>query len=206
MSHNPGQRRTGDSTSALYITKYRPENRAALITVDGTTSQIFVAQPDERFVRVDTLEPLLVEFSKVDLSYSAIIDSALYTGANDLIAGEAVLGGTSGATATVESFVPPFAGVGNPGAVLSLSNISGGPFLDGEVITGQTTFNTVTQGRLVLGGTAEPAIPGPGSLRVDQFGFEWLQLGPHAMIRVLAESADADISLVWGSNDYEDGP
>lgn len=203
MGHNPGQRRSGDSTSALYITKYRPENRAALITVDNTTSQIFVAGPDERFVRLDTTEPVLVEFSKMDLALNAVIDSSNYVFGEDLTVGESVLGGTSGATATVESFVP--AGVGNPGSVLSLSNISG-EFLDGELITGGVSGFSVVQGKFALGGTAEPVIPGPGSLRVDEYGFEWLQLGPHAMIRILAEATDADISLVWGSNDYEDGP
>lgn len=204
MGHNPGQRRSGDSTSALYITKYRPENRAALILVDST-SQIFVATPEERFVRVDTDQPVLIEFSKIDLALNSIIDSALYTGANDLVVGETVQGGTSLATAVVESFVPPVAGVGNPGAVVSVSNVVG-TFLDGEVITGGTSFNTVTQGQFALGGTTLPVIPGPGSLRVDEYGFEWLQLGPHAMIRILAENLDALLSLVWGSNDPEDNP
>ncbi|GAG49926.1 unnamed protein product, partial [marine sediment metagenome] len=96
MGHNPGQRRTGDSTSALYITKYRPEDRAALITVDNTTSQIFVAGPDERFVRLDTTEPVLVEFSKMDLALNAVIDSSNYVFGEDLTVGESVLGGTSG--------------------------------------------------------------------------------------------------------------
>ena len=203
MGHNPGQRRSGDSTSALYITKYRPENRPALILVDSTTSQIFVATPEERFVRVDTDQPVLIEFSKIDLALNSIIDSSNYVFGEDLQVGEAVLGGTSGATATVESFVP--AAVGNPGSVLSLSNVSG-EFLDGEVITGGVTGFSVTQGLFVLGGTALPVVPGPGSLRVDEYGFEWLQLGPHAMIRILAENLDALLSLVWGSNDPEDNP
>lgn len=210
MGHNPGQRRSGDSTSALYITKYRPENRSALITVTAATPLQFVAHPDERFVRVDADEPVLVEFSKIDLSLYAITDQSNYVFGEDLVVGETVTGAISGATATVESWVP--AGVGNPGSVLSLSNVSpapgvdGGPFLDGEVVTGGTSGFSVVVGLFREGGTAEPVDPGPGSLRVDQYGFEWLQLGPHAMIRVRAESADADMSLVWGSCDPEDGP
>lgn len=203
MGHNPGQRRSGDSTSALYITKYRPENRAALITVDNTASQIFIANPNERFVRLDTTEPVLVEFSKTILSLFTISDSSNFVFGEELTDGETVTGQTSGATATVESFWA--APVGEPGSELSISNVSG-EFLDGEVVLGGSSGFSVTQGRFLQGGTPEPVVPGPGSLRVDQYGFEWLQLGPHARIRVLAELVDADFSLVWGSNDYEDGP
>ncbi len=204
MPHNPGQRRSGDSTAALYITKYRPEDRSALIAVATSTSKIFFARPDERFVRVDTTMPLLVEFSKTNLAFFSIIDSDTFASGEELLAGETVTGATSGATATVESFVP--AAIGSPGSELSLSNVSG-TFLDNEVVTalGGSGFS-VTIGQFRKGGTAEPVVPGPGSLRVDEFGFEWLQLGPHAIIRVLADGTDADISLVWGSNDHEDGP
>lgn len=203
MSHNPTQRRSGDSTSALYITKYRPENRAALITVDDTTSQIFYAQPSERFVRLDTTMPVLVEFSKTNLAFFSITDSDNFASGEQLLAGETVTGDTSGATATVESFAP--AAIGSPGSELSVSGVSG-EFLDGEVVTGGTSGFSVTIGKFSIGGTAEPAVPGPGSLRVDEFGFEWLQLGPHAIIRLLAQGTDADVSLVWGSSDFEDGP
>ncbi len=202
MAHNPGQRRSGDSTSALYITKYRPENRAALLLIT-TTSQLFYATPDERFVRADTTMPLWFEFSKTDLSLFSIVDSDNFASGEQLLASETATGQTSGATATVESFVP--AAIGSPGSELSLSNISG-EFLDGEVVLGGTSGFSVTVGQFRKGGTAEPAEPGPGSLRVDEFGFEWLQLGPHAQVRVRAESVDADVSLVWGSSDFEDGP
>jgi len=202
VAHNPGQRRTGDSTSALYITKYRPENRAALLVIN-TTSQVFYGQADERFVRVDTTMPLLLEFSKTDLALNSIIDSLNFASGEQLLATETVEGQTSGATATVESFVP--AAIGSPGSELSLSNVSG-EFLDGEVVLGGTSGFSVTIGQFRRGGTAEPAEPGPGSLRVDEFGFEWLQLGPHAQVRIRAESVDADVSLVWGSNDFSDGP
>ena len=201
MSHNPTQRRSGDSTSALYITKYRPENRAALFTVDDTTSQIFYAQPSERFVRVDTTMPLLIEFSNTNLNFFSITDSDNFASGEQLLAGETVTGQTSGATGTVESFAP--AAIGSPGSELSISGVSG-QFLDGEIVDG-TSFS-VTVGRFSIGGTAEPEVPGQGSLRVDEFGFEWLQLGPHAIIRLLAQSTDADVSLVWGSSDFEDGP
>ena len=202
MAHNPGQRRTGDSTSALYITKYRPEDRAALLVIT-TASQLFYATPSERFVRLDTSQPVLVEFSKTDLSLFSIVDSANFVSGEEFTAGNAVTGLTSGATATVESFVP--AAVGSPGSELSLSNVAG-EFLDGEVVEEDSTNFTVANGQFRRGGTAEPVEPGPGSLRVDEFGFEWLQLGPHAQVRVKAESADANVSLVWGSNDFEDGP
>jgi len=202
VAHNPGQRRSGDSTSALYITKYRPENRAALLLIT-TTSQLFYATPDERFVRADTTMPLWFEFSKTDLSLFSIVDSDNFASGEQLLASETATGQTSGATATVESFVP--AAIGSPGSELSLSNISG-EFLDGEVVLGGTSGFSVTVGQFRKGGTAEPAEPGPGSLRVDEFGFEWLQLGPHAQVRVRAESVDADVSLVWGSSDFEDGP
>ena len=201
MSHNPTQRRSGDSTSALYITKYRPENRAALFVVDDTTSQLFYAKPSERFVRVDTTMPLLIEFSKTNLQFFSITDSDNFASGEELLAGETVTGQTSGATGTVESFAP--AAIGSPGSELSISGVSG-QFLDGEIVDG-TSFS-VTVGKFSIGGTAEPAVPGPGSLRVDEFGFEWLQLGPHAIIRLLAVSTDADVSLVWGSADFEDGP
>ncbi len=201
MAHNPTQRRSGDSTSALYITKYRPENRAALITVDDTLSQLFYGQPSERFVRVDTTMPVLIEFAKTNLSFNSIIDSDTFAVGEELLAGETVTGATSGATATVESFNA--AAIGSPGSELSISGVSG-EFLAGEVVDG-TSFS-VTIGQFRIGGTAEPAVPGPGSLRVDEFGFEWLQLGPHAIIRIIAQGTDADISLVWGSADPEDGP
>ncbi len=203
MAHNPGQRRTGDSTSALYITKYRPENRAAFIVIDNTTSQLFFATPSERFVRLDTSQPVLVEFSKTDLLLFSIVDSDDFVSGEEFTPGNAVTGLTSGATATVESFVA--AAIGSPNSELSLSNVSG-EFLAGEVVEEDATNFTVTNGQFRKGGTAEPAEPGPGSLRVDEFGFEWLQLGPHAQIRVKAESSDANVSLVWGSNDFEDGP
>ncbi len=202
MAHNPGQRRTGDSTSALYITKYRPEDRAALLVIT-TASQLFYATPSERFVRLDTSQPVLVEFSKTNLSLFSIVDSANFVSGEAFTAGNSVTGLTSGATATVESFVP--AAVGSPGSELSLSNVSG-EFLDGEVVDEDATSFKITNGQFRKGGTAEPAEPGPGSLRVDEFGFEWLQLGPDAQIRVKAESAGANVSLVWGSNDFEDGP
>ena len=202
MAHNPGQRRTGDSTSALYITKYRPEARSALLVI-STTSQLFYATPDERFVRLDTSQPVLVEFSKTNLSLFSIVDSDDFASGEEFTPGNTVTGLTSGATATVESFVP--VAVGSPGSELSLSNVSG-EFLDGEVVEEDATNFTVTLGQFRRGGTAEPAEPGPGSLRVDEFGFEWLQLGPHAQLRVKAESSDANVSLVWGSNDFEDGP
>ncbi len=200
MAHNPTQRRSGDSTSALYITKYRPEDRANLIVI-STTSQLFYGKADERFVRVDTSMPLLIEFSKTNLKFFSIIDSANFASGQELLAGETVTGATSGATATVESFAP--AAIGSPGSELSISGVSG-QFLDGEVVDG-TSFS-VTIGKFSIGGTAEPAEPGPGSLRVDEFGFEWLQLGPHSQVRIRAQSTDADVSLVWGSSDFEDGP
>jgi len=202
VAHNPGQRRTGDSTSALYITKYRPEDRSALLVI-STTSQLFYATPSERFVRLDTSQPVLVEFSKTNLSLFSIVDSDTFSSGEEFTAGNSVTGLTSGATATVESFVP--AAVGSPGSELSLSNVSG-EFLDGEVVDEDATSFKITNGQFRKGGTSEPAEPGPGSLRVDEFGFEWLQLGPHAQVRVKAESADANVSLVWGSNDFEDGP
>jgi len=203
VAHNPGQRRTGDSTSALYITKYRPENRAALLVITTAISQLFYGQADERFVRVDTTMPLLIEFSKTDLALNSIIDSSNFASGQEFTAGESVTGLTSGATATVESFVPT--AIGSPGSELSLSNVSG-EFLDGEVVEEDSSTFQITNGQFRLGGTAEPAEPGPGSLRVDEFGFEWLQLGPHAQVRIRAEGVDADVSLVWGSNDYSDGP
>jgi len=147
--------------------------------------------------------PLWFEFSKTDLSLFSIVDSDNFASGEQLLASETATGQTSGATATVESFVP--AAIGSPGSELSLSNISG-EFLDGEVVLGGTSGFSVTVGQFRKGGTAEPAEPGPGSLRVDEFGFEWLQLGPHAQVRVRAESVDADVSLVWGSSDFEDGP
>ena len=202
MAHNPGQRRSGDSTSALYITKYRPEDRSALLVI-STTSQLFYATPSERFVRLDTSQPVLVEFSKTNLAFFSIVDSSNFVSGEEFTAGETVTGLTSGATATVESFVP--AAVGSPSSELSLSNVSG-EFLDGEVVEEDSSSFQITNGQFRRGGTAEPTEPGPGSLRVDEFGFEWLQLGPHAQVRVKAESSDANVSLVWGSNDFEDGP
>jgi len=202
VAHNPGQRRSGDSTSALYITKYRPQDRDNLIVI-GSTSQLFFATPSERFVRVDASQPVLIEFSKTDLSLFSIVDSDTFASGEEFTAGNAVTGLTSGATATVESFVP--SAVGSPCSELSLSNISG-EFLDGEVVEEDLTNFKVTNGQFRIGGTAEPAEPGPGSLRVDEFGFEWLQLGPHAQVRMKAQASNASTSLVWGSADFEDGP
>lgn len=147
--------------------------------------------------------PLLIEFSKTNLAFNSITDSSNFAVGEELTVGETVTGGTSGATATVESFAP--AAIGSPGSELSISGVVG-EFLDGEVVTGTTSGFSVTNDFFSLGGTAEPAEPGDGSLKVDEFGFEWLQVGPHAQIRVKAVSTDADVSLVWGSADFEDGP
>jgi len=203
VSHNPTQRRSGDSTSALYITKYRPQDRAALIVVTSSTSQRFFAEPSERFVRLDTTQPVLVEFSKMNLAFNSILDSTVYVSGQDFTVGEGVTGQTSGATATVESWNP--AAIGSPSSELSLSSVSG-EFQDGEDVTGDSSSAEVTIGKFSIGGTGEPEEPGLGSLRVDEFGFEWLQLGPHAAIRLLAQGPDASVSLVWGSSDFEDGP
>lgn len=64
-----------------------------------------------------------------------LTDSANYTSGEDLIPGELVTGDTSGATATVDSFVA--ASVGTPGSVLTTVSPSG-TFLDGEVVTALT--------------------------------------------------------------------
>lgn len=70
-----------------------------------------------------------------------LTDSSNYVSGEDLVAGEVVTGGTSGATATVDSFVA--AGVGSPGSVLTTVSPSG-TFVDGEVVTGGTSGFAVT--------------------------------------------------------------
>lgn len=70
-----------------------------------------------------------------------LIDSSNYGAGEDLVAGEIVTGGTSGATATVDSFVA--ASVGSPGSVLTTVSPSG-TFLDGEVVTGVISGFAVT--------------------------------------------------------------
>jgi hypothetical protein len=147
--------------------------------------------------------PVLIEFSKTNLAFNSITDSDNFASGEELTTGETVTGQSSGATATVESFAP--AAIGSPGSELSISGVSG-EFTDGEVVLGASSGFSVTIGKFSLGGTEEPAEPGNGSLKVDEFGFEWLQVGPHAQIRVKAVSVDADTSLVWGSADPEDGP
>ena len=69
------------------------------------------------------------------------IDSSNYMSGEDLVAGEVVTGGISGATATVDSFVA--ASVGSPGSVLTTVSPSG-TFLDGEVVTGVISGFAVT--------------------------------------------------------------
>ncbi len=70
-----------------------------------------------------------------------LTDSANYTSGEDLIPGELVTGGTSGATATVDSFVA--ASVGTPGSILTTVSPSG-TFLDGEVVSGAISFFSIT--------------------------------------------------------------
>lgn len=81
-----------------------------------------------------------------------LTDSSNYVSGEDLVAGEVVTGATSGATATVDSFVA--AGVGSPGSVLTTVSPSG-TFVDGEVVTGGTsTFSITIDG----GGQASPEV------------------------------------------------
>lgn len=70
-----------------------------------------------------------------------LTDSSNYVSGEDLVAGEVVIGGTSGATATVDSFVA--ASVGSPGSVLTTVSPSG-TFVDGEVVTGGASGFAVT--------------------------------------------------------------
>ncbi len=72
-----------------------------------------------------------------------ITDAANYISGNDLVPGETVLGGSSGVTAIVDSFVA--AAVGNPGSVLTVVSPSG-TFDSGEVITGNDSNFSVTEG------------------------------------------------------------
>jgi hypothetical protein len=70
-----------------------------------------------------------------------ITDSSNYVSGEDLVVGETVSGGTSGATGIVDSFVP--AAVGFPGSVLVI-RVTAGTFVDGEVVTGLTSAFAVT--------------------------------------------------------------
>jgi len=81
-----------------------------------------------------------------------LTDSSNYVSGQDLVAGEVVTGGTSGATATVDSFVA--AGVGSPGSVLTTVSPSG-TFVDGEVVTGGASSFAIT---IAAGGQASPLV------------------------------------------------
>lgn len=70
-----------------------------------------------------------------------LTDSSNYVSGEDLLVGETVTGGTSGATATVVAWSP--AAVGNPGSRLYLSDAIG-TFQDGEVVTGGTSTFAIT--------------------------------------------------------------
>ncbi len=92
-------------------------------------------------------------------------DSSNYGAGEDLVAGEIVTGGTSGATATVDSFVA--AGVGSPGSVLTTVSPSG-TFVDGEVVTGGTSGFAIT---IAAAGQASPLVRytvRPNGLTTDQ--------------------------------------
>lgn len=93
------------------------------------------------------------------------IDSSNYMSGEDLVAGEVVTGGISGATATVDSFVA--ASVGTPGSVLTTVSPSG-TFLDGEVVTGGASGFSVT---IATGGQSSPLVRytiRPNGLSTDQ--------------------------------------
>ena len=93
-----------------------------------------------------------------------LIDSSNYGAGEDLVAGEIVTGGTSGATATVDSFVA--ASVGSPGSVLTTVSPSG-TFLDGEVVTGTSGFSVT----IATGGQSSPLVRytiRPNGLSTDQ--------------------------------------
>lgn len=70
-----------------------------------------------------------------------LTDSSNYVSGEDLVAGETVTGGTSGATAIVVTWTP--AAVGSPGSLLFVSNVTG-VFEDGEVVTGGTSGFSIT--------------------------------------------------------------
>ncbi len=92
-------------------------------------------------------------------------DSSNYGAGEDLVAGEIVTGDTSGATATVDSFVA--AGVGSPGSVLTTVSPSG-TFVDGEVVTGGASGFAIT---IAAGGQASPLVRytvRPNGLTTDQ--------------------------------------
>jgi len=62
-----------------------------------------------------------------------LTDASNYVLGEDFAIGDIVTGQSSGASATVVSWIP--AAVGNPGSVLSLSSVAG-TFLDGEIVQG----------------------------------------------------------------------
>lgn len=200
MAHNPFTRRPWDSSNPLFITKYRPESRAVLLSQNAVTPTLYTTGNTE------------------------LVDSSNYVFANDFTVGETVTGATSLATAVVVAWEP--AAVGFPGSVLLITDIVN-RFVDGELVTGSTSFATLTialdigirarNERFVRVDTDSPLLvefakddkipadPGPGSLRVNIFGIEWLQLGPHSKIKLLAEApGPATFSLIWASNDPRD--
>ncbi len=68
-------------------------------------------------------------------------DSSNYVAAEDLLIGETVTGGTSGATGTVVAWSP--VAPGNPGSRLYIDSVLG-TFQDGEVVTGGTSGFAIT--------------------------------------------------------------
>lgn len=94
-----------------------------------------------------------------------MIDSSNYVSGEDLVAGEVVTGGTSGATATVDSFVP--AAIGSPGSVLTTVSPVG-VFVDGEVVTGTVSGFAIT---IAVAGQTTPEVRytmRPNGLTTDQ--------------------------------------
>ena len=113
---------------------------------------------------VDTTEdPFIILFIEYTSTGTLqLTDSSNFVSGENLVEGEIVTGGTSGATATVVAFSA--AAVGNPGSRLFLNNISG-TFQDGEVVTGATSTFAIT---IAAGGQVDRTEFQPGDAIVSR--------------------------------------
>ena len=140
-----------------------------------------------------------------------LIDSSVYVAANDLVVGETVTGGISGATGIVVTWTP--ATVGQPGSVVIVSNVVG-VFEDGETLTGGTSGFTIDiaidgQSEFSTGATGiivqwEPAVDGlTGVLSLVDVRGEFETNSQISEFDPDTDTTVSDIAKVTGKTDPE---
>lgn len=85
---------------------------------------------------------LEVSICDAGANHEELTDTALYVLGQDVVPGDTVTASVSGATATVVSWTPAAAGAA--GGVLVVNNVTSGPYVDSDVVTGGGSGFTLT--------------------------------------------------------------